>query len=416
MNQKNLNPNREKKPELLAPVSNFAMLQSAINAGADAVYFGIKGQNMRLKAGNFELKDLKKVVDTCHKNKIKKIKAYLALNVIIYDEEISAVKKILNAAKKAKVDAVIAWDFSVIAEAKKLKIPLHISTQASISNTQAAKFVKSLGAERIVLARELNLKQIKDIKKNAKIQVETFVHGAMCVSISGRCFLSQFTYGQSANKGVCLQPCRRTYHVKDKEDGFEFEVGNDYILSPKDLSALPFLDKLIAAGIDSFKIEGRQKSAEYVHVVIKAYREAIDACMEGTFNKKLVDRLNTDIARVYNRGFSSGFFMGKPIDQWSGVYGSKATEKKVHLGKIVNFFKKHNVAEVNIEANARLDVGDEIYIIGPTTGTIRQKIDEMWWDDKRLAKAKQGDSFTIKTTGIVRKNDQVYLIENVKED
>ncbi len=405
-----------KKPELLAPVSNFAMLHSAINAGADAVYFGVKGQNMRLKAGNFDIRDLKKIVDICHKNKPRKVKAYLALNVIIYDSEIAAVKKILNAAKKAKIDAVIAWDFSVICEAKKLKIPLHISTQASISNTQAALFVKSLGAERIVLARELNLKQIKEIKKKAKIQIETFVHGAMCVSISGRCFLSQFTYGQSANKGVCLQPCRRTYHVKDKEDGFEFEVGNDYILSPKDLSALPFLDKLIAAGIDSFKIEGRQKSAEYVYVVIKAYREAIDAYFDNKFDRKLVDRLNQDISKVYNRGFSSGFFMGKPVDEWSGVYGSKATEKKVHLGRIVNFFKKHNVAEINIEANAKLNIGDEIYIIGPTTGTIRQKINEMWWDENRLTKAKQGDSFTIKTNGTVRKNDQVYLIEKVEED
>lgn len=405
------NGSKLKKPELLAPVSDYAMLQSALKAGADAIYFGVKGQNMRLRAGNFHIKDLKKIVNQCHKNKVK---AYLALNTIMYDEEQLAIKKIIGEAKKAKVDAIIAWDFSVIAQAKKHKIPLHISTQASISNSEAAKFVKSLGAERIVLARELNLKQILNIKKTAKIQVETFVHGAMCVSISGRCFLSQFTYGQSANKGVCLQPCRRTYSVKENEEGTEYELGDNYIMSPKDLSALPFLDKLIIAGIDSLKIEGRQKSAEYVYVVVKAYREAIDSFFQGKFNRQLVERLNSDIAKVYNRGFSSGFFLGKPIDEWTDAYGSKATERKVHLGKIVNFFKKQLVAEIFLEAGAKLSVGDEIYIIGPTTGTIKHKVEELVWDDKRFDSVKKGDSFTIKLAEIARKGDAVYMIKKVK--
>ncbi len=401
----------KKKPELLAPVSDLAMLKSAIDAGADAVYFGIKGQNMRLRAGNFERKDLRKIVSICRRERVK---AYLALNTIIYDSEISQVRKILDEAKKAKVDAVIAWDIAVIEEARKRKIPIHISTQASVSNSEAAGFFRRLGAKRIVLARELDLAQIKRIKKDAKVDVEVFVHGAMCVSISGRCFLSQFVYGKSANKGVCIQPCRRSYTIKDKEEGFELEVGNDYVLSPKDLSALPFLDKLIDAGIDSFKIEGRQKSAEYVYVVVKAYREAIDAAMEGRFSKALVARLDKDIAKVYNRGFSGGFFLGKPIDEWTRSYGSSATERKVHIGRIVNFFRKNMVAEILVEAGARLDSGDEIYIIGPTTGTLREKVSSMRWDDRELKSVGKGESFTMKMGKIVRRNDAVYKIDGAK--
>lgn len=269
------------KPELLAPAGNWIMLRAAINAKADSIYFGLKQLNMRMTAGNFELNELKNIAAECHKNKIK---AYLCLNTIIYDKEIKELKNILNKAKEAKIDAVICWDFSVISECEKLNLPVHLSTQASMSNFEAVKALKSKfkNISRINLARELSLEQIKNIikkiKKNKlKVEAECFIHGAMCVSISGRCFLSQHLFSKSANRGECLQPCRREYVVYDPEDKYKLKLGRSYVMSPKDLCALPFIDKLIEAGISAFKIEGRNRSPEYVKTVTEVYREAIDA-------------------------------------------------------------------------------------------------------------------------------------------
>lgn len=267
-------------PELIAPAGNWPMLRAAIKAKADAAYFGVKQLNMRMTANNFELSELKKVIAECHKNKLK---AYLTLNTIIYDNEIEKLKKILTEAKKAKIDAVIAWDFSVLKEANKLKIPIHLSTQASVSNYESAEYYyKKFKVESITLARELSLEQVKEIIKKIKqnklkLKIETFIHGAMCVSISGRCFLSQHLFNKSANRGECLQPCRRKYIIYEPEDKYKLALGEDYIMSPKDLCALPFIDQLIEAKIDAFKIEGRNRSPEYVKTAIECYREAIDA-------------------------------------------------------------------------------------------------------------------------------------------
>lgn len=268
--------------ELLAPAGNWISLRAAIEAGADSIYFGLKELNMRAKANNFKLNEINKVTQECRKHKVK---AYLTLNTIIYENELNKIKSILKKAKQAKIDAIICWDHAVIKEASKLKLPIHLSTQASVSNSEAAKFYKKLGVKRIILARELNLNQIKQIKKESKIEVEVFIHGAMCVSISGRCFLSHYLFNKSANRGECLQPCRRKFILKDIEENHELELGQDYIISPKDLCTIDIIDKLIKAKIGCFKIEGRMRSPEYVKTVTEVYREAIDAVLKDIKNE-----------------------------------------------------------------------------------------------------------------------------------
>jgi len=394
--------------ELLAPVGNWIMLEAAIQAGADSVYLGIKGLNMRARAQNFELKDLEKITKRAHKDKVK---VYLALNTVVYDNEISQIKEILKAAKKYKVDAIICWDLAVISEAKKLKLPIHISTQASISNFEALKFYYQLGARRFILARELSLEQIKEIKKKIKqhklkAEIEVFIHGAMCVSISGRCFMSQFSFNKSANRGECWQPCRREYLIKDKENEIEFRLGHNYILSPKDLCTIGFIDKLIGAGIDAFKIEGRNRSPEYVKTVVSAYRKVIN----DPKNKNLVKEQLKKLKTVYNKGFSTGFFLGKPINQWSDVYGSKAAETKQYLGKVLNYYSRPGVAEILLEAG-NLKIGDRIMIQGNKTGVIEQKITSMEINKKKTKTAKKAQKIGLKTKK-VRENDKIYKIVN----
>jgi len=393
--------------ELLTPIQDFVSLQAAIQAKADAVYFGIKELNMRANAKNFQIKDLKKITAMCHKNKIK---AYLALNTIIYDNEINKIKEILKKAKQAKIDAVIAWDFAVISEANKLNLPIHISTQASLSNFDAIKTLKKnfKNIERVILARELSLPQIKSIinkikKEKLNIETEVFIHGAMCVSVSGRCFLSQNIFNKSANRGNCLQPCRRKYLIKDIEENHELELGKEYILSPNDLCTIEILDKLINAKIDSFKIEGRNRSPEYVKVVTECYRKAID---KKANKKLLIKKLKT----VYNRGFSTGFYLGKPINQWSKAYGSKATKKKIYIGIIKNFYKKIKVAEIKIESHG-LKLGDNLMIQGNKTGVFEQKLISMQINHKKVKSVKKGN-IGIKLKKIARENDKVFIISN----
>ena len=400
------------KPELLSPASDFVSLRAAIQGGCDSVYFGVKELNMRMAAKNFKLSEIKKVVDVCHKNNVK---AYLTLNVVIYDNEIKKLKKIMEKAGKAKIDGIICWDFSVIRLARKLNIPFHISTQASASNFDAVKFYSKLGAKRIILARELNLKQIKKIinrikKERLNIGVETFVHGAMCISISGRCFLSQKLFGKSANRGECLQPCRRSYRITDKETGDELDVGRDYVLSPKDLCALPFIDKLISLGISTFKIEGRNRNPEYVKTVTECYREAIDAVYEKRFDKKLVKNLVQRLKRVYNRGFSSGFYLGLPTDEdYTKYYGSAAKTKKDYIGFVRNYYRKPGVAEIKLEANS-VKLGDNIMFQGNKTGVFEQKIKSMEIKNKKVERAAKGMVVGVKVDKVVRKNDRVYLL------
>ncbi len=411
---KTLKSNKPLKPELLSPVSDFIMLKAAIDAGSSAVYFGAKELNMRATAKNFGLKDVKKVVDTCKKNGLK---SYLTLNSVVYDKELKTLKKIVSYAKKAGVDAIICHDTSVIDECKSQKMSIIISTQASVSNINAVRYYAKMGAKKIVLARELTLEQIKSIhrkisKEKIDVELEAFAHGAMCVSMSGRCFISQFQYGRSANRGDCLQPCRRSYKVTDLETGDELDVENNYILSPKDLCALGFLDKMIDAGITSFKIEGRSRSPEYVHAVTKAYRQALDAIEKGKYDKKLVGRLTADCEKVYNRGFSNGFYFGKPINEWTADYGGVHTEKKEYSGRVVNYFPKICVAEIKIESNT-FRIGDKIMFQGPTSGVFEQIAKSMQWHKKEADKAVKGQNIAIKVDKKVRKNDKVYVIKKV---
>lgn len=404
-----------KKPELISPVQDFASLNAAINAGADAVYFGLKEFSMRANAKNFDLNEIKKVIDICHKNKIK---AYLTLNTIIYENELEKIKRILKKIKEYGIDAVHAWDFAVINEARKLRIPVHLSTQASVSNSEAAELYKKIGIKRIILARECTLKQIKEIKKKLKnIEIEVFVHGAMCVSISGRCFLSQFLFGKSANRGECIQPCRREYVIEDFEQGKrlgnKLRIGNNYILSPKDLCALLFIDKLIEAGIDAFKIEGRNRSPEYVKVTTECYREAIDLHTQKKLTedkkKKIVDKLK----EVYNRGFSEGFYFGMPAARdFTDSHGTKAEALKEYVGKIINFYNKIKVADILIESGS-LKEGDEIYIEGNKTGITRERVKSIEISHKEAKEAKKGQRIGIKISKSARKNDKIYLIKVV---
>ena len=398
-------------PELIAPAGNWPMLRAAIKAKADAVYFGVKQLNMRMTANNFELSELKRVVSECHKNKVK---AYLTLNTIIYDNEIEKLKNLLKEAKKAKIDAVIAWDFAVLKEANKLKIPIHLSTQASVSNYESAEYYyKKFNVESITLARELSLEQIKEIikkiKKNKlKLKIETFIHGAMCVSISGRCFLSQEIFNKSANRGECLQPCRRKYIAYEPEDKYKLALGEDYIMSPKDLCALPFIDKLIETGINAFKIEGRNRSPEYVKTAVECYREAINNYKQlGKIKNKLLTKLKT----VYNRGFSSGFYLGLPTAKdFTDAYGSKQAKTKFYAGKIRNYYKKIKVAEILVE-NEPIKVGDELIIIGNKTGCVEEKLSSIEIRHKKVKEAKKGQRVAIKTNNLLRENDKVFIIK-----
>lgn len=385
------------KPELLAPVGNFPMLVTAVQAGADAVYFGLKEFNMRANAKGFEIKDLPKIKEIC-----KNVKMYLTLNSIIYTSELKKLEKIIEKVKE-KVDAIICWDLSVIQLCRKYKIPFHISTQASVSNIESAKFYKKLGAERIVLARELNLKQIKEISKI--IDVECFCHGAMCVAISGRCFTSQFLFNRSANRGKCIHPCRRSYVVKDKQKEYELELQNDKVMSAKDLCTLPFIEKLKKAGITSFKIEGRNRDPRYVDTVVRVYKKAIDKKLTSQEIKAGLEKLK----KVYNREFSSGFYLGLPTkDDFARIEHSAAKEKKHFVGKIIHYYPKVKVATIKLVS--LLKVEDEIVVIGKTTGLKKSKIESMEMKNKKIKKAKKGDEVGIKLP-LVRKNDEVYVIK-----
>jgi len=389
------------KHELLAPAGNFPMLVAAFNAGADAVYFGLQEFNMRAAAKNFKVSDLSKMREIAGKRKL-----YLTLNTIIYDNELKKLEKLIKQVK-GKIDAVICWDLSVIQLCKKHKIPFHISTQASVSNSESAKFFKKLGAERIILARELNLKQIKEISKI--IPIEVFIHGAMCVSVSGRCFTSQFLFGKSANRGECIHPCRRTYTVKDTQEGYELKLQNNKVLSAKDLCTLPFIEKMKKAGITSFKIEGRNRDPRYVDTVVKVYRKAID----NKLSKKQIKQGIEELKKVYNREFSSGFYLKMPTsDDFAKIEHSASTEKKHFIGKITHYYPNIKVATIKLVST--LNIGDEIIIIGKTTGLEKSKINRIEIKHKPVKRAIKGQEIGIKLHKC-RKNDDVYVIKKQQD-
>lgn len=391
-------------PQLLSPAGDWTMLAAAIKAGADAVYFGIRGLNMRAAAHNFELKEVKKVVEFCHKHKVK---AYCTVNVIIYEKELTLLNKTLKTLKRARIDAVICWDLAVVKKCRELEIPMHLSTQASVSNSEAAKYWEKSGVQRIVLARECSLEDVKEIKNKTKLEIEVFVHGARCISLSGRCFMSQELFGKSANRGECLQPCRRDYIAID-EEGKQMKMENNFVMSAKDLCALPMLDKLMF--VDSLKIEGRNRGAEYVFKVTKVYREALDAIKKKKFNEDLVKQLTETIKEAYNKGFSTGFLVDYPYHERCDVYGSKATLEKVQLGKVTNYYKKPGVAEIKVEGTG-FSVGDKLAFSGPTTGYAEIMVKEIVGDKGKITRAVKGAIVTVKTNFLVRENDKVYLVK-----
>jgi len=393
------------KYELLAPVGNFAMLHAAVDAGADAVYFGLQSFNMRATAKNFTIKDLPEMRKVCNSSS-RRPKMYLTMNTIIYQNELKQVEKFIKQVK-GKVDAIICWDLSVIQLCKKYKIPFHISTQASISNLESAKFYQNLGAERIVLARELSLKQVKELSKKVKVGIECFCHGAMCVSESGRCFISQFLYGKSANRGECVHPCRREYKVCEVgNESTELVLDNNRVMSAKDLCTLPFIEQMKKAGIASFKIEGRNRNPEYVSAVTRVYRKALDKKLSDSELKESLEELQ----KVYNRGFSSGFYMRLPTSEdFSKSDSGEQTEKKVFVGKVEKYWDKVGVAFVKMNFGP-LKIGDEIYIIGDKTGVIKCKNESMQIDKEVKIIVNKGDSVGIKLP-MCRRGDDVYVIK-----
>jgi len=394
--------NSKSKYELLAPAGDFECLMTAINAGADAIYFGLQEFNMRARAKNFKISDLPKIRKI---TKEKDIKLYLTLNTIIYDNEIKILESLIKKVKPF-VNAIICSDISVMLLCKKYKLPFHISTQCSVSNTKTALFYKRLGASRIVLARELNLSQIRKISKI--IPVEIFIHGAMCASISGRCFLSQQMHNQSANKGLCIQPCRRPYTVKDNE-GNELKVDNRFIFSAKDLCTLTFFEKIKKSGAIAFKIEGRNREPEYIDAVVKTYRNAIDKKL----SKQEIEQCLTNLEQVFNKGFSSGFYLGLPTsDDYSKTENSSASHFKQFIGKILHYYDKLEVGLLKLNTGD-LKINDEIIILGKTTGILKAKIESMEINNRQVNNAIKGQIIGIKLPKC-RKNDDLYKV--IKKD
>ena len=411
------------KIELMAPAGNFESLQAALDNGADSVYFGVEQLNMRARASiNFTLDDLQEISRRC---KEKNVRTYLTLNTIIYDHDLSIVKTLIKKAKEADITAVIAMDQAVIASAREVGMEIHISTQINITNIETVKFY-AMFADTMVLSRELSLRQVKKITEQIEkeqikgpsgklVEIEIFGHGALCMAVSGKCYMSLHSHNSSANRGACKQNCRKKYTVIDQETGFEMELDNEYIMSPKDLCTIDFLDQVTDAGIKVLKIEGRGRAPEYVAKVIKCYREAIDSIENGTYNKEEVVSWMQELEKVYNRGFWNGYYLGQKLGEWSKGSGSHATQKKVYIGKGVHFFPKANIGEFKIEAYD-LTIGDTILVTGPTTGAKEIEVKEMLVNDEKLDKGSKGDSVTIPLDFRIRPSDKLYkIVENKVE-
>lgn len=410
----------KQKIEIMAPVGSFEALSAAIQSGADAVYFGIGNLNMRSRSSiNFSLDDMKQISEICQQHNIK---TYLTVNTIIYDNELSEMKSLIDAAKINKITAVIASDMSVIQYAKSQGVEVHISTQCNITNIEAVRFFAQY-ADVMVTARELSLKQVANIIQQIKeenicgpsgnlVRIEVFVHGALCMAVSGKCYLSLHNFNASANRGACLQPCRRAYHVYDVDNEVDAIVDEKYIMSPKDLCTIGFLDKIIKAGVTVLKIEGRGRSPEYVKTVTSCYKDASNAVLDGSFGEEKVNIWLQKLSCVYNRGFWDGYYLGRKLGEWTQRYGSQAKKTKIYIGKITNFFSKLNVAEIKLEAGF-IELNDELLIIGPTTGVCETNIQEIRVDLTSTKIAKKGCFCSIKTPNIVRKNDKVYKIVSI---
>lgn len=395
------------KPELLAPAGNMTMLNAVLNAGADAVYLGIEKLNMRATAANFTADMLPEIVSLCHS---KGAEVHLTVNSIVMEEEIGELDGVMQAAKQSGVDLIICWDTAVIQKCIEHEMPFCISTQASISNSGSAKFYKNLGARRIVLARECTLEEIIKIKESVDVEIETFIHGAMCVAVSGRCFMSHELFGRSANQGDCMQPCRREYEIYDGKKDYSLLLGEDYVMSAKDMNTLPFIEKLIEAGIHAFKIEGRKRSPEYAAKVTSVYRRAIDTYFDGTLTDGMKSSLGEELLTVYNRGYSNGFYFGQPDGgDISKVAGSESEYQKQYLGRVLNYYKSPKIAYIQMEAG-ELAAGDTVLVIGETTGVVEAAVAEMRVNEQAGASAGKGDLVTFYSEERVREGDKVYIL------
>jgi putative protease len=408
--------------EIMAPVGSYESLRAAIQGRADSVYFGIGHLNMRSRSSrNFTLDDLKQISAIAGEHGVR---TYITLNTVIYDDELNEAKGIIDAAKAAGISAIIASDMAVLSYAREAGMELHMSTQTNITNIEAVKFYSQF-ADVMVTARELNLNQVKAITRAVReegitgpskkpVAIEVFAHGALCMAVSGKCYLSLDNLNASANRGECLQLCRRPYKVTDRDGEVELEVDNAYIMSPKDLKTIDFLDKILDAGVSVLKIEGRGRSPDYVKVVTQCYREAADAWLNGSYSREKVEDWDRRLAVVYNRGFWDGYYLGRKMGEWSEQYGSRATKKKVLIGRVSNFFARLNVAEIEVQSH-HLDIGDEIMIIGPTTGVLEETVKEIRVDLNPADKTVKGEVCSIPVGSLVRRSDKVYKLVPAEE-
>lgn len=408
----------------MAPVGSYESLAAAIQGGADSIYFGIEGLNMRARsANNFTTEDLRKIVAICKEHHIK---SYLTVNTVIYGEDLALMREIIDAAKEAEISAVIASDVAPMSYANSIGQEVHLSTQLNISNVEALKFYAHF-ADVVVLARELNLEQVHEIykqiveqqikgPKGELIRIEMFAHGALCMAVSGKCYLSLHEQNVSANRGACTQICRRGYTVKDKDSNIELDIDNQYIMSPKDLKTIHFMNKMMDAGVRVFKIEGRARGPEYVRIVSECYKEAVKSYCAGTFSEEKIADWDERLATVFNRGFWDGYYLGQRLGEWTSKYGSSATKKKVYVAKGIKYFSEIGVAEFEMESQT-LKVGDEILITGPTTGALMQTIEEIRVDLKPVEETVKGERFSFKVKEKIRPSDRMYklVVNETKE-
>ncbi len=404
--------------EIMAPVGSYESLMAAIKAGADSVYFGIEGLNMRARsANNFTTEDLYKIAEICREHGVK---SYLTVNTVIYDEDLSLMRSIIDAAQQAKISAIIASDVAAMTYAREIGVEVHLSTQLNISNAEALRFYAQF-ADVAVLARELNMDQVRNIHeiierdhicgpKGEPVRIEMFAHGALCMAVSGKCYLSLHEHNSSANRGACSQSCRRAYTVKDKDSDLELDIENQYIMSPKDLKTIHFINKMMDAGVRVFKIEGRARGPEYVYTVCRCYKEAVEAYCNGTYDEERIAEWDKQLATVFNRGFWNGYYLGQRLGEWTHRYGSAATRQKVYVGKGIKYFSRLGVAEFEIEGG-ELHKGDEIVITGPTTGVIIQHVEEIRYELESVDKAVKGQRISIPVKEKVRPSDKLYRFE-----
>ena len=409
--------------EIMAPVGSYESLHAAIEAGADAIYFGVEGLNMRSRSSvNFTLDDLRNIASICDEAGVK---TYLTVNTIIYDGELDKMRSVIDAVKESGISAIIASDIAAISYARSIGVEVHISTQLNVTNIEAVRFFAQF-ADVMVLARELNLDQVKaiadaiereDIRgpKGERIRIEMFCHGALCMAVSGKCYLSLHEMNSSANRGACTQICRRGYTVTDRETGDELAVENKYIMSPKDLKTIHFLNKMIDAGVRVFKIEGRARGPEYVKIAVQSYSEAIDAICSGTFTDEKIQRWDNELSKIFNRGFWDGYYLGQRLGEWSAKYGSSATRVKRYVAKGVRYFPKLGVGEFVMEAG-ELHVGDEVVITGTDTGAIILTVEELRLEYDPVPMVKKGDNFSIKVPRKIRPSDRLYIWEETGID